>query len=184
MQRNYSLPEAAVLLVLLREGGDEKILLTRRAQSLREHSGEVAFPGGKQDDEDTSLYRTALREGFEEVGIEETMVVYRSELEPHLTRKGALVTPFVVDVRQVPTLTLCREEIESIRWVPLSIFTQDQRTKTHVFKHLNQEYWAPVYVYEDYTIWGFTARVLVSFVNKFYGGQIGRAHATAREEYY
>ena len=184
MKQDFSLSEAAVLLVLLRDGPKEKILLTRRSLGLREHSGEVAFPGGKHDDEDSSLYRTALREGFEEVGLTERMVVYRAELDAHYTRKGARVAAFVVDVRKQPDLVLCEAEIESSKWVPVSIFQQDLRCKTHIFRHMGQEYWAPVYRYEDYEIWGFTARVMVSFVNKFYGGQVARAHDTACEEYF
>ena len=184
MERNYSLSEAAVMLVLFRDVSSEKILLTRRPLTLREHAGEVALPGGKREAEDTSLYRTALRECHEEVGIEYTSLTYKAELEPHLTRSGTHVTPFVTELRESVPLELCSTEVESVKWVPMSVFYRDQRVKTHLFLGANGEYWAPVYEFEDYEIWGFTARVLVSFVNRFYGGQITRAHPTALEERY
>ena len=184
MERNYSLSEAAVMLVLSRDVSSEKILLTRRPLTLRDHAGEVALPGGKKEPEDTSLYRTALRECYEEVGIENASLTYRAELEAHLTRRGARVTPFVTELREPVPLKLCPTEVESVKWVPMSVFYRDQRVKTHIFNGAKGEYWSPVYQFEDYEVWGFTARVLVSFVNRYYGGQIVRAHDSAPEERY
>ena len=171
-----------MLLILLRDGGGDKVLLTRRAEMLREHAGEVAFPGGKRDREDSSMYRTALRECYEEVGIAEHQLLYFAELEPHFTSKGANVVPFVAELRGQPKLVLSASEIASTKWVPLDVFLYDRRSLTHVFVNGETEYWAPVYDYEDYRIWGFTARVLVSFVNRYYGRQIAREHASAEEQ--
>jgi 8-oxo-dGTP pyrophosphatase MutT (NUDIX family) len=175
-------PVAAVLLILSRQKEGDKVLLTKRSPNLRVHAGEVAFPGGKRDPEDSSFYRTALRECFEEVGIQEHKLMYCAEMEPHTTRAGTHVVPFVAELRGEVELVLSEVEIESARWVPLDLFLYDKRTITHVFERDGYEAWAPVYHYEDYTVWGFTARVLASFVNRFYGRQIQRHHSTAKEQ--
>lgn len=182
MTKAVSEPVAAVLLILSRHNNEDKVLLTKRSANLRAHAGEVAFPGGKRDPEDSSFYRTALRECYEEVGIAEHQLIYCAEMDPHITRSGTNVIPFVVEARDEPSLILCSEEIESARWVPLDLFLYDRRAMTHVFRRPEREYWAPVYQYEDYMVWGFTARVMASFVNRFYGRQIRRYHPSAEEK--
>ena len=66
---------AAVLVVLWGSNDDPKVILTQRSEHLKSHAGEVAFPGGKWDPEDTDLLQTALRETFEEIG---ALVTHRS----------------------------------------------------------------------------------------------------------
>ncbi|WP_096087238.1 NUDIX hydrolase [Agaribacterium haliotis] len=175
---NFSAREAhaAVVLVLRHEAGKDSVLLTKRAAHMREHPGEVAFPGGKRDIGDSSLYRTALRECEEEVGLKEHQLRYRAELGVQRTRSRALVLPFVVELVGSAELCLSTEEIDSAFWAPLPLFVEDKRSCTHVFESRGREYWAPVYRWQGYEIWGFTARVLVDFVNTFYGGQLQRRH--------
>ncbi len=181
MTRRPSGADAAVLLVLSREKGEDCVLLTRRSLILREHAGEVALPGGKREAQDSSLYRTALRECHEEVGISECALIYQAELERQYTRQGARVTPFVTALRTSVPLRLCTQEIESAMWVPVSLFREDRRSATHIFRTRSAELWSPVYHYEGYKIWGLTSRILVSFINRYYGGQLQRAHVTAPE---
>ncbi len=181
MRKVLSEPVASVLLILSRQSDGDEVLLTRRSSHLRAHAGEVAFPGGKRDPGDSSFYRTALRECFEEVGISEHQLIYRAEMNAHRTRGGTFVIPFVAEVRGRPELVLCPNELESARWVPLDLFLYDKRSETHIFQREGIETWAPVYRYEDYMVWGFTARVMASFVNRFYGRQIQRVHPSAKE---
>ncbi|WP_370981474.1 CoA pyrophosphatase [Agaribacterium sp. ZY112] len=176
--------DAAVLLVLAHIDSCECILLTQRAQHLREHAGEVAFPGGKRDCSDSSLYRTALRESEEEVGLAEHQLRYRSELSMQATRAGACVVPFVVELVGEPNLQLNADEIASSFWAPLSLFVEDRRSHTDIFKLAGQEYWAPAYLCQGYTVWGFTARVLVDFVNTYYGGQVRRQHHAVERRHF
>jgi 8-oxo-dGTP pyrophosphatase MutT (NUDIX family) len=136
------------------------------------------------EENDSSLYRTALRETYEEVGIRERDFVYRGQLKTEVTRYGTGAVPFVVELRQKPDLVLSEHEIESARWVPMSLFVRDQRVRTDVFRSTQGESWAPVYHYEDYEIWGLTARVISSFVNRFYGRQVNRKHGDAEERVY
>lgn len=184
MQKPSNLPDAAVIIIISGEAGQEQVLLTERAQGLREHAGEVALPGGKRDHQDKHLFATALRECHEEVGIAPSLLAREAELSPHYTRRGAEVAPFVVRVAERPELTLNSGEIASAFWAPLSLFINDERSHTHIFRMAKQEYWAPVYRYEQYEIWGFTSRVLVSLVNTCFEARLGREHVTAPEVLY
>lgn len=139
------------------------------------------MPGGMRDAQDYSLYRTALRETKEEVGVDELQFVYKGQLGLQRSRHGTSAMPFVVELREKPTLKLSEAEIESARWVPINLFVRDQRERTDIFRYGSDESWAPVYLYEDYEIWGLTARVIANFVNRFYGGQIKREHPYASE---
>lgn len=67
---------------------------------------------------------------------------------------------------------ICDFELASYFWLPLSVVVHDERTETHVFNVQGEQFWAPVYEYEGYRIWGFTARTLVRFANLFYRANI------------
>lgn len=168
--------EAAVLLVLAGSGQEERILLTQRAAHLTLHGGEVAFPGGKREAEDRDLCCTAIRETYEEVGLDSSLVEIVGQLPVSYTRAGFRVTPFVGRVPDDVELLANPEELESLFWVPTVFLLEDKRLRTDIFDSPDGQQWAPVYDYLGYTIWGFTARVLVEFLNTFWGADIGPEH--------
>ncbi|MFT7558937.1 MAG: 8-oxo-dGTP pyrophosphatase MutT (NUDIX family) [Flavobacteriales bacterium] len=176
--------QAAVLVLLYRDASGEHILLTKRAEHMNSHAGEIAFPGGKWELGDETLYQTAARECFEEVGVDVAGAKFEGALKPLLARSEIRVSPFVVELSERPELELCVDEIASAKWIPSAVFEQDLRSKTQVFKVEGAHAWAPVYDYQGYTIWGFTARVLVELCRTRYGLVHRRAHATAPEEFY
>ncbi len=158
--------------------GDHSILFTLRAEHLSSHSGEVAFPGGMWEQEDASLVETALRESHEEVALPPELVEIRQQLSVEYTRQGRRVTPYVGHVHPdvVHQLEPNPEELSELFWVPLGFLLEDPRTQTDIFSVMGQEYWAPRYHWQEYEIWGFTARVLVDFLNSVYGAGLSREH--------
>lgn len=175
MHVNQHRDQAAVLIAIANANdGQESVLLTERAQHLSIHSGEVAFPGGKRDATDNSLLDTALRESHEEVGLEPSRVNITHELPVSHTRHGISVTPYVGRVDSSQGLVANDGELQSLFWVPINFLLQDTRERTDIFTVEGREYWAPVYDWMGYTIWGFTARVMVDFLNKVYGQNIRR----------
>ncbi len=167
--------EAAVLIAISEaDDGQEFVLLTERAKHLSIHSGEVAFPGGKREAADSTLLHTALRESHEEVGLVPSRVEITHELPLSHTRQGICVSPYVGRVDSQAGLVPNDDELQSLFWVPIDFFQQDTRTRTDIFTHKGEEYWSPVYEWSGYTIWGFTARVMVEFVNRVYGQNIQR----------
>lgn len=175
--------QAAVLIALAGEGEDERILLTQRAAHLTLHSGEVAFPGGKWEEGDASLAATAIRETHEEVGIKPDLVEMLGPMPARYTSRGMRVTPFVGRVPEDVEPTANLGELESFFWVPTAFLLEDQRVRTDLFEVVGGVNWAPVYDYMGYTIWGFTARVLVEFVNDFWSASISEQHTAPREIY-
>lgn len=176
--------QAAVLLILSNDKGGDLLLLTERAQYLTHHPGEIAFPGGMVEVGDVDLFDTALRESEEEVGLRREDVEFVGVLPKSYTRLGVAVTPFVVRmITQPHYFTADAYELASMCWIPVSFFLQDKRVQTDIFTVKGREYWAPVYLYDRYRIWGFTARVLVDYLNVLLGENISRLNAAPEKKY-
>ncbi len=140
------------------------ILLTQRASTLASHRGEVAFPGGKWEEGDSSLEATALRETFEEVGVDASGLAFQRKLNITKTRKGVPVQPFAYTALGALEVTLDPVEVEAAFWLPISVLEADQRVRTDVFDWNGRQYWSPAYRYQGFNIWGVTARVLVNYL--------------------
>ena len=161
------LAQAAVLVPVIR-GDSPELLLTRRASSLSTHGGEVAFPGGRRDPEDTDLLHSALRESQEEVGLDPRCVQIAGSLSQLVSRHGIEVTPYVGIIPAGLEYCVNADEIDSIFSAPLDFFAEDCRETTHRIDYLGQSWYVPCYRYRDYKIWGLTAVMVVELVNLLY----------------
>jgi 8-oxo-dGTP pyrophosphatase MutT (NUDIX family) len=128
--------------------------------ALRNHRGEVSFPGGRVDPGET-FEQTALREADEEVGLSPHLVDVVGRLDPLATVvSNSYIVPVVGVVRQRPQLLPCTPEVDRVLWVPLGEFT---RADTY-----REERWGsapltrPIHFFEldDETVWGATAHIL------------------------
>ncbi|KAH8966992.1 hypothetical protein BDL97_03G054700 [Sphagnum fallax] len=120
---------AAVLLCLFKgSAGELRVILTKRAGTLSSHSGEVALPGGKRDEEDEDDAATALREAQEEIGLEPSQVRVVAVFEPFLSKHLLAVTPVVGLLRENSKFTPTGNpaEVESIFDTPLEMFLKVQ----------------------------------------------------------
>ena len=157
---------AAVLMPLVQR--DElMVLLTHRAPHLRAHAGQVAFPGGKIDEEDRGAIAAALREAQEEVGLEPAGADVVGELPPYFTGSGYSVTA-VVAVVQPPVLWRPNPtEVESVFEVPLRFLMSAANHKTHRVQIDQKEltWWSISYHdgVRSHYIWGATAAMLRNF---------------------
>ncbi len=165
---------AAVLVAITDEPNDPKVILTRRADTLSSHSGEVSLPGGKWELEDPSLEHTALREAEEEIGLNPEQVEVLGPLPMLQTWRGVNVAPYVGVVPRNLIHTPNPGELDAIFEVPVRFFLSDQRIRTDVFQRSIGHTWSPAYQFEDYEIWGFTARLLISLFNDALGSNIER----------
>ncbi len=163
--------EAAVLVPITRAENPE-LILTLRSQNLSTHGGEVAFPGGRRDPEDSDLIYTALRETQEEVGLAPELVQIVGPLSQVMSRHGVQVTPFVGFVPDAVDYQANADEIASVFSVPLEFFANDPRETTHRIDYLGRTWYVPSYQFSGYKIWGLTAVMLVELVNLVYDAQI------------
>jgi 8-oxo-dGTP pyrophosphatase MutT (NUDIX family) len=115
---------SAVLIALFERDQDIFMWLAKRPDSMRKHAGQVAFPGGKRDPEDDSLWTTALREAEEELGIRSAHVTRLGLMDDLVTGTGFVITPCVVSIvdsfEPLPSPT----EVARVFSAPLRVFTE------------------------------------------------------------
>lgn len=112
-------PNAAVLAVLFEEAGEARLILTRRASSLRSHRGEVSFPGGRLDPGEDATH-AALREAYEEIALNPAEVTMEGWIHPVMTVVSAsLISPLVATVPSRPHVVASPAEVERVFDVPL-----------------------------------------------------------------
>jgi 8-oxo-dGTP pyrophosphatase MutT (NUDIX family) len=159
------LKAAAVLVPLLRRNGEIHVLYTRRSDRLASHRGEVAFPGGRFDRRDPHLLAAALREAYEEVGIEPQAVEVLGSFEGRRTHStDILVTPFVGLVRGSPTLRPDPEEVAEIFDVPLSALADPRYRGGHRWRRDGSTSHRPAILYQRQVIWGLTYELTMRFL--------------------
>ena len=157
---------AAVLLgLVMRE--EPMVLLTRRTAHMSTHSGQVAFPGGKVDAQDTDARHTALREAQEEVGLDPLLVQVLGELPVYITGSAFVITPVValVDPRFIAEPN--PDEVDQVFEVPLSFLMNPahHRRHAHEAEGLRREWFSMPYRHDqqEHFIWGATAGMLRNF---------------------
>ena len=163
--------DAAVLMALTREDVP-RLILTRRAQHMNSHAGEVAFPGGKCDSSDASIVATALREAHEEIALEPSRVQIVGELGIFTSRIGMKVKPIIGLLDEMPMLQANPDEIESIFTVPLDVFLNQKPSYDHKVKYMGVNIAVPSFKHEGYVIWGLTGYMIVEFMRQVYDADI------------
>lgn len=151
----------AAVLVLLADGpAGPEVLLTERAGTLRQHSGQVAFPGGRSDPGDADAAATALREAEEETGLDPAGVEVLGALPPLLlAHSGHEVTPVIAHWREpAPVGPVDPDEVARVERVPLSELLADDARLT---LRGPGGYVGPAFAVRGLLVWGFTAEVLV-----------------------
>jgi 8-oxo-dGTP pyrophosphatase MutT (NUDIX family) len=158
---------AAVLIPLLREDSAWRILFTRRRDDLPEHSGQVAFPGGRTDPGDTSPEGTALREAWEEIGLQPDDVRIVGRLRNYLTITNYLVSPIVGVIPWPYELQLEIREVSRAFTMPLAWLMDPANHEER--PRLLPEPNPPVNViyfklYDGELLWGASARLTLALV--------------------
>jgi 8-oxo-dGTP pyrophosphatase MutT (NUDIX family) len=152
--------QAAVLVPLVGRAEGPTVLLTRRTDHLRDHAGQVSFPGGRIELEDAHPEAAALRETEEEIGLHPRHIELIGRLDTYLTRTGFEVVPVVGLVTPPFDLTLDSFEVAEAFEVPLGFFLDERNRKLHSRVWQGRERYFYVYPYRDHFIWGATAGML------------------------
>ena len=152
---------AAVLVPLVEHADKPSILLTRRADHLEKHSGQVAFPGGKVEDSDATPIAAALRETEEEIGLDPSHIEIAGVLDTYQTGTGFLILPVVGFVKPGFTLTPDKNEVADVFEVPahIALSTQNWKTDSGEWKGRMWNFYSMDY--QGYNIWGATAGMLM-----------------------
>jgi 8-oxo-dGTP pyrophosphatase MutT (NUDIX family) len=159
---------AAVLVPVIAHADETTVLLTQRATGLRSHSGQIAFPGGRLDEDDATPLAAALREAEEEIGLEAGHVHPLGYLDAYLSGTGYLVTPVVALVAPGAPLSLNPFEVSETFEVPLGFLMDPARHEIHEREwngRLRRYYAIP---FGERYIWGVTAGIIRNLYERLY----------------
>lgn len=160
------MPAAAVLLLMYEHEGEIFVIFQRRSEQVRDHKGQISFPGGARDPEDVDLLSTALRETHEEIGVLPGDVDILGRLDDMTTISNFRITPFVGWLRRYPyTWSFSDEEVAYLIEAPLHTLL-DPDTLIPDRRSINgRDYVFPSYQVGEDLIWGATARMLTNFLD-------------------
>lgn len=158
------------VLVLLHEGDDgAELLFTRRPMHMRNHRGEISFPGGRMDADETPQ-QAALREAWEEVALDPALVTVHGELD-HISTvvSQSYIVPVVGSVAERPALQPHAAEVDRILWVSLVDLMRPGTFREEVWGTPPLD--RPIFFFEldDETVWGATARMLHQLLRLAHG---------------
>ena len=156
---------AAVLLGLVERPEGLALLFTERADHLKDHPGQVSFPGGRIEKGDAGPVEAALREAEEEVGLDPRHVSVAGCLERLLTVTGFLITPVVGFVAPPFEPVLDRTEVAEVFEVPLEFLLESGNVRRTYRERMGVRLITHEVEYDGHRIWGATASMLVGFLS-------------------
>jgi len=158
-QQNFC--HSAVLVLLFPHEAHIKTCLIRRPSSMKNHAGQIAFPGGKQEKEDHDLVQTALREAKEEIGLAIDQVHILGELSPVFVQvSNFLITPVVGWMYHVPEIVIDPSEVDEVIFISLAELVDEENRCKREVETLTGRMAVPGYCIRECFIWGATAMLL------------------------
>jgi 8-oxo-dGTP pyrophosphatase MutT (NUDIX family) len=153
---------AAVLVPLVEHDTGMTVLLTQRATTLKDHAGQISFPGGRIEPEDADAWHAALREAYEEIGLQSDLVEFAGYLPDHIVISGFRVTPVVGFVKPQYQLKIATAEVHDVFEVPLDYILDAANHKSRQRKIGELTIDIHDIPYGERNIWGATAGMLMT----------------------
>jgi 8-oxo-dGTP pyrophosphatase MutT (NUDIX family) len=166
------LTRAAVLLPLFQKEGRYHVLFTKRTERVKHHKGEISFPGGVVDEGDEDIEATALRETFEEIGLQRNNAEILGKLDDAVTISSAyLITPIVAEIVYPYPFSINEDEIEELIEIPLEAFLEEDRWINETYANGGKKILSYRFEYKGRIIWGATARIIRQFLDILFEDQ-------------
>ncbi|MCP3055468.1 CoA pyrophosphatase [Aurantimonas marianensis] len=158
--------EAAVLVPVVEHADGATLILTKRADHLRKHSGQIAFPGGSVDPDDASPEAAAIRESTEEIALDPDHIEPIGRLPRYLTTTGFRITPVVAVVR--PGFRITANPAEDVFEVPLGFLMTEANhsQESRIWQGTERRYY--VMPFGERFIWGVTAGIIRTLYERLY----------------
>jgi len=153
---------AAVLVPLVQREAGPTVLLTQRAATLKDHAGQISFPGGRIEPHDADAWQAALREAHEEIGLSESCVEFAGYLPDHWVGTGFRVTPAVGFVSPNYELRIATAEVHDVFEVPLHFILDAANHKPRLRRVGDVTLQVFDIPYGERNIWGATAGMLLT----------------------
>ncbi|OGO31981.1 MAG: hypothetical protein A2Z29_06060 [Chloroflexi bacterium RBG_16_56_11] len=162
---DHSRVPAAVLIPLYQKEGQYYVVFIKRTKMVKTHKGQISFPGGAREIQDRTLLDTAIRESFEEVGLQPGDIEILGELDDEITTtSNYIVTPFVAAVPWPYRFVRNLREVRQIIEIPISGLLDKDCLKADTEFLEGRPVDSFAYHYQDKIIWGATARILNKFL--------------------
>jgi 8-oxo-dGTP pyrophosphatase MutT (NUDIX family) len=160
------LVRAGVLIPLIVNGNTVQLLFTRRTDTVLTHKGQISFPGGQREDTDVETVETALRESYEEIGLEPSKVTVLGALDDVFTSvSGFVITPVVGVLNGVvDDLRPAPDEVKSLLVVPIATLLDAKVHSAEMRRVGDQDYRIHYYTVGEDVIWGATGRIVYEFL--------------------
>lgn len=152
-------PNAAVLVPVFRHHGQWTLLMTRRALHLRHHPGQLSFPGGRIEHGELPA-TAALRETYEEIGIQPEQVRLLGQLPAINTSTGFIVQPWLGMLQRLPQLQIQASEVDSVLLLPLHEALSSRRRQSEVWSLRGRQQLLHFIPWQQHLIWGASAEIL------------------------
>lgn len=155
-----ALRKASVLIGFVERENGLNVLFTKRASHLKHHPGQISFPGGKFEQDDSVLSETALRETYEEVGIERHQISIFGQMPELVTISQFTVTPFLAFISPDYKSQIDKNEVDEVFEVPAKIVLDRKQLHSEQFKVNNFSHRVFGLNYKHHFIWGMTAQII------------------------
>ncbi len=161
LERNPSYKTGCVMIILFPVDQETHLLMIERTD-IGTHSGQISFPGGKREMDDANLIDVALRETYEEVGVNPSTIKILGQLsELYIPVSNYLVHPFVGVIDPLPALTLSTDEVKKVLTPAINIFINHNGNHHFEFKGYDgHTIYAPYFPYDNHKIWGASAMMI------------------------
>ena len=167
------LPEfrsSAVAILIMNRDGEAHVFLTKRTDRVGTHKGEVSFPGGAHEESDIDIMHTALRETWEEAGIRPEDVEVLGRFDDYFSIRRFHVATLVGVIPGDYDYKLNDDEIEECLDAPLALFYNKDYDRVENIEYDGKNVNIYYYLFEGFSIWGLTARILTEFSEKILAG--------------
>ena len=160
--------KAAVLVLLVCIDGEWNLLFTKRSDSLRNHKGQVSFPGGAKEVGDKDILATAIREAQEEIGITYDNITIIGCMSEFLTISDYAVTPVIAVMDWPIPLSISEDEVSKVFTIPIKWLQQPGIYEEKVYTHPSGAFCTVIFFncYEGELLSGISAKITLELVNE------------------
>jgi 8-oxo-dGTP pyrophosphatase MutT (NUDIX family) len=160
--------KATAAVLVLKDLLTDSLVLTKRSLLLRQHPGEICFPGGFQEADDRDLYATALRETEEELGIATDRIQLIRAMGKVQTVAGSMIQPWFASIESIHPYQLNPDEVSALILIPMRLVSNAKNYQMRNVVKEGYRFQTLEFVPNEEWVWGATARIMLQLCHDIY----------------